>query len=141
MKLTGLSILGFRAGSATKEVFHATNARTGERLETDFYSATPEEVDAAATLADEAFAVYSRTTGREKAVFLRAIATNIESIAPELIERAEQETALPKARLQGETARTPKWLRKAPGSWLASTAPMPSVNLLPSRTYAPCCVP
>jgi hypothetical protein len=52
MKLTGLSILGFRAGSATKEVFHATNARTGERLETDFFSATPEEVDAAAVLAD-----------------------------------------------------------------------------------------
>ena len=111
MKLTGLSILGFRAGSATKEVFHATNARTGERLETDFFSATPEEVDAAALLADEAFAVYSRATGREKAAFLRAIAANIESIAPELIERAEQETALPKARLQGETARTCGQLR------------------------------
>ena len=54
MKLTGLSILGFRAGSTTKEVFHATNARTGERLETDFFSATAEEVDAAAVLADEA---------------------------------------------------------------------------------------
>ena len=95
MKLTGLSILGFRAGSVTKEVFHATNARTGERLETDFFSATAEEVDAAAVLADQAFAVYSRTTGREKAALLRAIAANIESIAPELIERAEQETALP----------------------------------------------
>ena len=141
-------MVGFRAGSVTKEVFHATNARTGERLETDFFSATAEEVEAAAVLADDAFAVYSRTTGREKGAFLRAIAANIESIAPELIERAEQETALPKARLQGKLrvpavsfACLPRSLRKALGQWLASTAPMRSENLLPSWTCAPCCVP
>src|SRR6202451_2249679 len=136
MKLTGLSILGFRAGSATKEVFHATNARTGERLETDFFSATPEEVDAAAVLADEAFAVYSRATGREKAAFLRAIAANIESIAPELIERAEQETALPKARLQGETARTCGQLRlfaqvAEEGSWVMARVDRPDAERKP----------
>ena len=123
MKLSGQSIIGFRAGSASKEVFHATNARTGERLEPGFSSATAEEVDAAAVLANEAFAIYSRATGREKAAFLRAIAANIESIAPELIERAEQETALPKARLQGETARTCGQLRlfaqvAEEGSWV-----------------------
>jgi alpha-ketoglutaric semialdehyde dehydrogenase len=137
MKLTGLSILGFRAGSATKEVFHATNARTGERLETDFFSTTAEEVDAAAVLADEAFAVYSRATGREKAAFLRAIAANIESIAPELIERAEQETALPKARLQGETARTCGQLRlfaqvAEEGSWVMARVDRPDAERKPA---------
>ena len=123
MKLSGQSIIGFRAGSTTKDVFNATNARTGERLEPSFSSATAEDVDAAAVLANEAFATYSRATGREKAAFLRAIAANIESIAPEIIERAEQETALPKARLQGETARTCGQLRlfaqvAEEGSWV-----------------------
>jgi alpha-ketoglutaric semialdehyde dehydrogenase len=131
MKLSGQSLIGFRAGSATKDVFHATNARTGERLEPSFSSASAEEVDAAAVLANEAFAIYSRATGREKAAFLRAIAANIEAIAPEIIERAEQETALPKARLQGETARTCGQLRLFARS----------VSRLPSRTSVPCSGP
>jgi 2,5-dioxopentanoate dehydrogenase len=123
MTISGRSIIGFHAGVTTEEVFHAKNPRTGENLEPGFFSATPEEVNKAVLLAHEAFAVYSRTTGREKAVFLRAIATNIESVAAELIERAEQETALPKARLQGETARTCGQLRLfaqvvEEGSWV-----------------------
>jgi alpha-ketoglutaric semialdehyde dehydrogenase len=111
VKLTGKSIIGFREGAAGSEIFHATNPKTGERLPQDFFSATPQEIDAAANLAHEAFATYCRTSGREKAVFLRAIATNIEGIAAEIIERAEQETALPKARLQGEVGRTCGQLR------------------------------
>jgi alpha-ketoglutaric semialdehyde dehydrogenase len=123
MKLSGQSIIGFHAGATTKEVFHATNPRTGERLEPGFFSATAEEVNQAVLLANQAFATYSRTTGREKATFLRAIAANIEGISAELIERAEQETALPKARLQGETARTCGQLRlfaqvAEEGSWV-----------------------
>jgi 2,5-dioxopentanoate dehydrogenase len=123
MELSGRSIIGFQAGAITEEVSYATNPRTGERLEPRFFSATAEEVNAAALLAQQAFAVYGRATGREKATFLRAIAANIESIAGELIERAEQETALPKARLQGETARTCGQLRlfaqvAEEGSWV-----------------------
>jgi NADP-dependent aldehyde dehydrogenase len=123
MKLSGQSIIGFHAGATTKEVFHATNPRTGERLEPGFFSATAEEVNQAVLLANQAFAAYSRTSGREKATFLRAIAANIEGISAELIDRAEQETALPKARLQGETARTCGQLRlfaqvADEGSWV-----------------------
>jgi NADP-dependent aldehyde dehydrogenase len=104
-------MIGFREGAAGGEVFHATNPKTGERLAQEFSSALPQEVDAAARLADQAFAVYGRTSGRDKAAFLRAIATNIEARAEEIIERAEQETALPRARLQGEVARTCGQLR------------------------------
>ena len=123
MKLLGQSIIGFHAGAATKEVFGATNPRTGEHLEPDFFSATPEEVNAAALLAHQAFAIYGQASGHEKARFLRSIAANIESISAELIERAEEETALPKARLQGEAARTCNQLRLfaevvEEGSWL-----------------------
>ena len=111
MKLSGRSIIGFQSASGAGEAFHASNPKTGERLQPDFFFATSEEVDRAARLAHEAFAIYGRTSGREKAVFLRKIAANIEAIAADIIERCEQETALPKARLQGETARTVGQLR------------------------------
>jgi alpha-ketoglutaric semialdehyde dehydrogenase len=111
VKLAGKSIIGFRECAGGSEVFHATNPKTGERLPQDFFSATPQEIDTAANLAHEAFAIYSRTSGQDKAAFLRAIATNIEGIATEIIERAEEETALPKVRLQGEVGRTCGQLR------------------------------
>jgi len=111
MKLSGRSIIGFQSGIAAGEAFRASNPKTGERLQPDFFSATAEEVDRAARLAHEAFAVYGRTSGRDKAAFLRKIAANIEAIAGDIVERCELETALPKARLQGETARTVGQLR------------------------------
>jgi 2,5-dioxopentanoate dehydrogenase len=111
VKLTGKSIIGFREGATGGNDFHANNPRTGERLPQDFFSATAQEIDAAANLAHLAFEIYSRTSGRDKAAFLRAIATNIEAIAAEIIERAEEETALPKARLQNEVGRTCGQLR------------------------------
>ena len=136
MKFSGRSIIGFHAGAITEEVFRATNPSTGEHLEPGFFSATPEEVNAAALLAHQAFASYGRATGREKATFLRNIAANIESIAAELIERAEQETALPRARLQGETARTCNQLRLfarvvEEGSWLLARIDRADANRKP----------
>lgn len=111
MKLSGRSIIGFQSGSEAGDAFHASNPKTGERLDPDFFSATGEEVDKAARLAHQAFTVYGRTSGRDKAAFLRKIAANMEAIAGEIVERCELETALPKARLQGETARTVGQLR------------------------------
>ena len=75
------------------------------------------------SLAHEAFATYSQTSGREKAKFLRTIAARIEGAVDALVERAEQESALPKGRLQGETARTCGQLRLfaevvEEGSWV-----------------------
>src|SRR5271167_123420 len=111
VKLTGKSIIGFREDAGSGEVFYATNPKTGQQLAQGFYSATDREVDAAAKLAHEAFELYGRASGHDKAAFLRTIATNIEANASEIIERAEQETALPKARLQGEVGRTCGQLR------------------------------
>ena len=99
MSLAGRAMVGFGVGADTGTAFRAQNPTSGEFLEPRFFSATPQEVDHAAHLAHEAFAVYSRTSGREKAAFLRRIAANIEAIADDLVERAEQETALPKVRL------------------------------------------
>jgi len=123
VELSGRSIIGFRSGAHSGPVFHAINPYSGENCLPSFFSATADEVDAAATLAHEAFAIYSRVSGREKAIFLHTVASNIESISEELIARAELETALPKTRLQGEVARTCGQLRLfaevvESGSWV-----------------------
>jgi NADP-dependent aldehyde dehydrogenase len=124
-KLTGRSIIGFQEGAETLEHFHGVNPTTGKPLQPAFSPATATEMDLAARIASEAFAVYGRMSGSEKGIFLRTIAANIESLADELIERAHQETALPKPRLQGETARTCHQLRLfaqvvEEGSWVGA---------------------
>jgi alpha-ketoglutaric semialdehyde dehydrogenase len=122
-KLSGLSLIGAREGARGAEPMYASNPTTGQRLQPAFIPATPEEVDLSARLAGEAFGVYRRVSGRDRGAFLRTIAAKIESIAEDVIERAGQETALPRARLQAETARTCGQLRlfaqvAEEGSWV-----------------------
>src|SRR5438128_2100030 len=123
--IAGRSLIGFREGSGSREPSYASDPTTGQHLQPGFIAATPEEVDLAVRFAAEAFAAYSRTPGRARGAFLRMIATKIESIAGEIIERSGRETALPPARLQGETARTCAQLRlfaevAEEGSWVAA---------------------
>src|SRR5271166_5087864 len=124
-KLSGRSLIGFREGNDSGEPLYTTDPTTGHPLQPGFIAATAEEVDLAVRLASEAFAAYSRVPGRDRGAFLRTIATKIESIAGEVVERAGQETALPQGRLQGETARTCAQLRlfaqvAEEGSWVAA---------------------
>jgi len=123
MELKGRSLIGSQEGAAVRDVFYGWNPRTNEQLQPAFYSASEEEIDQAARLAARAFATYGRLSGRERAAFLRSIAEKIEGLREELVERAHQETALPKARLEGETARTCGQLRLfaqvlEEGSWV-----------------------
>ena len=122
-KISGRSLIGFRDGAGSGEPLYAWNPITGQQLQPGFIPATAEEVEQAVHLAAEAFHHYGRTSGRERGTFLRTIAAKIESIAAEIVERAELETALSKARLQGETARTCNQLRlfaqvAEEGSWV-----------------------
>jgi len=138
VNLSGRSLVGFREGDGSSEPLYATDPTTGQHLQPGFVSATEEEVELAVRLAARAFASYSRTTGRERGAFLRKIAANIESIASDVVERAGKETALPPARLQGETARTCAQLRlfadvAEEGSWVAARID----NAEPDRKPAP----
>ena len=122
-KLSGHSLIGFQEGRGTGVPLYARDPTTGQQLQPGFIPATAEEVDRAVQLAADAFKIYSRTSGRERGAFLRKIAASIEAIAADIIERAAQETALPVARLQGETARTCNQLRlfaqvAEEGSWV-----------------------
>src|SRR5438128_2967910 len=98
MALKGTSIIGSRRGANGSATFRAYEPRTGQKLAPDFFYVSVEEMETAVRLAHEAFATYGHLSGRKKAAFLCAIATGIEAVAPQLIERTEQETALPQTR-------------------------------------------
>ena len=123
VELTGRSIIGSGRGGETAKIFRAFNPQTGEAIEPAFYSATLDELNRAAELAESARIPFGNVSGRERARFLRAIADNIEALGDTLIERASLETALPNSRFVGERARTCGQLRMFAdlldeGSWV-----------------------
>jgi NADP-dependent aldehyde dehydrogenase len=111
MKLEGLSILGHNRVKPAGKPTPALNPATGAALEPAYFWATSQDVDRAAQLASDAFAEYGRWSAKRRAALLRRIAELFEANAAAIQERANQETALPPARLQGETARTCGQLR------------------------------
>ncbi|HEV2208410.1 MAG TPA: aldehyde dehydrogenase (NADP(+)) [Verrucomicrobiae bacterium] len=123
MKLSGLSLIGFGAAAPGGSVVHGVNPASGAGLDPGYHWATAADVDQAARLAAEGFREFGQWNRQRRAVLLRRMAELFEANAPELIQRAEQETALPLGRLQTETARTCGQLRFFAslideGSWL-----------------------
>src|SRR6202021_3116788 len=121
-ELKPVSLIGFGEG-AEGAPFTGVNPATGAALEPKFFSASAEDLERAAALAQSAFPIYSNLSGKEKGAFLRSIAASIEAAAPAIIQRAHLETALPEARLQSELARTCNQLRLfaevvEEGSWV-----------------------
>ena len=106
MQLHGQNFIGNAVSSAGTDTITATNAATGEKLTPDFHVANDAEVDRAVKLANDAFPVYRGLTAEQRAAFLERIADEIVALGDELLERANQETALPIARLTGERGRT-----------------------------------
>ena len=122
-ELLGTSIIGSGRGEAQADATKANNPATGESLEPAFAEASAAEVERAAALAAAAAIPYGKLSGRSKAHFLRAIASEIEALGDALVERATVETALPAARIQGERGRTCAQLRLfadlvEEGSWV-----------------------
>src|SRR5215471_988820 len=111
MKLEGLSILGHNRVKPAAKAIPALNPSTGSALEPGYFWATTQDVDRAVGLAAKAFAEYGRWPAKRRAAFLRRIAELFEANAAAIQDRANQETALPPSRLQGETARTCGQLR------------------------------
>jgi NADP-dependent aldehyde dehydrogenase len=106
--------------------FTSVDPATGEALRPDFSSAGSEAVDAACALAEAAFPAYAAITPERRGAFLDAVAQEILDIGDELIVRAMQESGLPRARLEGERARTVGQLRLfasvvRQGDWLDAT--------------------
>ncbi len=77
----------------------------------EFFTGTPELVDRACAQAEAAFWDYSATPREARALFLEAIADEIEARAEPITQIGTQETGLPAARLEGERGRTTGQLR------------------------------
>src|SRR5271170_7547029 len=122
LELKPVSLIGFGDGTEAA-AFTAMNPATGLPLEPEFFAASAEDLERAAALAQSAFPIYSKLSGKKKGAFLRQIAAAIEASAPAIVKRANLETALPEARLAGEVARTCGQLRLfaevvEEGSWV-----------------------
>ena len=123
MELKGLNFIGDELSAEGKETFNGVNPANGENLPTDFYEATLNEINKAITEAEQAFTIYSRKSGKEKAQFLETIAEEILALGDDLLERCNKETGLPLARLTGERGRTVNQLKLfaellKEGSWV-----------------------
>lgn len=137
-RINGASLIAGEPTATNRAAFHAINPQNGEQLDPQFFSATAADVDRACRAAADAFAGYSRTSGRERARFLRRIADNLDAASADLVARAQLETALPAARLQGEVLRTSNQMRLFAdvideGSWVAARidTPLPDRKPLP----------
>ena len=115
-ELHGRSIIAGEAVGGGGKSFRAFNPSEGREFGPDFYEATPVEIDRALVAAAQAFPEYRRRSAEQVAGFLENIALKIEALGDELIERAQEETALPAERLTGERARAVNQLACSPPS-------------------------
>ncbi|CAM4123403.1 aldehyde dehydrogenase (NADP(+)) [Bordetella muralis] len=115
MDIAGNLLIGQDVRRGTNGVSYALDAASGERLAPGFGGATLEDVDAACELAWSAFDRFRETSLEARAEFLDTIATNILALGDKLIERCVAESGLPRARIEGERARTVGQLRMFAG--------------------------
>jgi len=111
MPLTGEMLIGAQAVRGHQGTFRAIDPTTLQPLEPAFNGGSAADVDAACTLADQAFDTFRETTLDHRATFLETIAQGIIDLGDELILRVMAESGLPRPRVEGERARTAGQLR------------------------------
>jgi 2,5-dioxopentanoate dehydrogenase len=126
MQITGEMLIGASAVRGKDAAVRAFAPSRNAEIDPVFGGGGAAEVARASELAEQAFDAYRQAPLETRAQFIEAIADNILELGDDLIERVHQETALPKARLEGERARTIGQLRLfaslvREGRWLAAT--------------------
>jgi 2,5-dioxopentanoate dehydrogenase len=111
MQIQGKNLIGFDSSAEGTVGIQAINPASGEPIGPLFFKATLSELDLAVAKATKAFNIYNKKTGKEKASFLEAIATEIENLGDDLTSRYTAESGLPLGRAQGERGRTIGQLR------------------------------
>jgi alpha-ketoglutaric semialdehyde dehydrogenase len=136
--ITGKNYIGNQLSSEGDITFKTFNPELNVSIQNNFSQATAEEIENAVAKATEAFDVYKHFSGAKKAIFLRAIADEIEALDGKLINVYCSETGLPAGRAAGERGRTVFQLRSfadlvEEGSWVEA-----SIDTgIPDRTPAP----
>ncbi len=139
MQITGDLLIGQSTVRGTGRVLYAIDPATGDAIaQPGFASGDAASVERACLLASAAFDPFRQAPLETRAAFIESIADGIGALGSVLIERAHAETGLPKARLEGERARTVGQLRLfaalvREGRWLAATldAALPDRQPLP----------
>ena len=103
--IEGASVRGSEGG------YRGVDPSNGAQIEPEFSSAGARELDRACALAAAAFDAYREAPIDARAKFLEAIAQKIIEIGDPLLDRASQETGLPRARIESERGRTCGQLR------------------------------
>jgi NADP-dependent aldehyde dehydrogenase len=105
MPVSGHLIIGF------DRVTTANTFAGGADNSVAFSAAGPAEIERACALAEVAFDPYRSIDLNRRAAFLEACADNLMALGDELLEHAMRESALPRARIEGERGRTMGQLR------------------------------
>ncbi|OIQ36561.1 MAG: aldehyde dehydrogenase (NADP(+)) [Bacteroidetes bacterium MedPE-SWsnd-G1] len=140
--ITGKNQIGNTLSANGTKTYRTFNPQTNQENSLLFTEASAEEIDIAVSLAADAYKVFSKKSGKEKATFLRAIAEEIENLGEDLVKVYTSESGLPEGRAMGERGRTVGQLRAfaahvEEGSWVDAridTAqpdrqPIPKVDL------------
>ena len=109
--VSGYNYIGGAYSAAGDTAIYSLDAVTGESLGARFVQATREEVHAAAEAASAAYTTFRTMAASRRALFLEAIATELEALDSTFIDIVCRETALPAARIEGERSRTSNQLR------------------------------
>lgn len=123
MELHGKNLIGAGESALGGFSFYGYDPKSGHSIEPAFAESTSGEIHRACSLAEQAFSEYRQASAEKAAEFLEQIAANIIDLGDELIDRASQESGLPKDRITGERGRTVAQLRMfaalvLEGSWV-----------------------
>jgi NADP-dependent aldehyde dehydrogenase len=126
MALHGKNIIAGDISGEGGKTFTAKNPSLNVAIEPAFHEATPLEIERAMAAAKSACDDFRRRAPAARANFLDRIGTEIMALDDALLQRAQEETGLPKDRLTGERARTVGQLSMnaaliREGSWVEAT--------------------
>lgn len=106
MELRTENLIGNTYSAKGTKSFQTFNPITNTSNPWEFTIATEEEVQLATQKAHQAFKIYRQSSLKDRAVFLREIAKNIQDVGDQLFDTYCQESGLAKGRAQGECNRT-----------------------------------
>lgn len=104
--LRGFSLVAGRQLTNGDRKFAALDPRRGVELAPSFIAANAEAIERAASAAAVAAPEWAASSGKTRGALLERIARKLEAAMAALVDRAELETGLPRARLEAEVART-----------------------------------
>ncbi len=134
--INGGNIIGSELSAEGRATFQAYNPRQGSVIGSKFHEATEAEIGKAAGLAARAAETLQELGASETGDLLETIAAEILALGDELIEKANEETALGLDRLRGERDRTTNQLKLfaeivREGSWVDARIDTPQPDRKP----------